>query len=165
LPDPSFTYWDLFQYGMTGEDGRVGFLKICGLPEETPDTVLLLATGLLLIDDAVKALESGKEAFAGYLVHQATECVYEARLLSWSTLSPVQVKQAVRAQLSERGRVAGRESGKSRSSSARAKPKEVQKARDKLVAEGKSKRDIAATLANRFNVTADHIRRVLRKPI
>lgn len=164
LPDPVFTYWDLWQFGVTGEDGHAGFLRLCGLPEETTEAVLLIATGLLLIDDAVTALESGKEAFAGYLVHQATECVHEVRLLSWNAMNPTQLKQAILALLSERGRAAGRESGKRRMKAARAKPGEVRSARDKLKTEGKSPREISSILATRFNVTSDHIRKVLRKP-
>lgn len=161
--DPKFTYWDLMNYGMSGEDGFIGFLRDANLPSDTPYDTVLIAAGLLLVDWIVDELDNNRDSFANYLTWHAHEVAHDLLLLGLSKGTPEQIEVAVKKKMSERGRAAGWESGKRRIKAARAKPGEVISARDKLKTEGKSSREIASILATRFNVTADHIRRVLRK--
>jgi len=105
IEKPCFTYFDLFSFGITGEEGMTGFLSVCGLPADTSERVLLLATALLLINDAVIALENKKESFAAHLLFQAGECITDVRLIDFDAIvEPEKLKQAVENALSERGR-------------------------------------------------------------
>lgn len=64
---------------------------------------------------------------------------------------------------STKGRKAGLASGKARLKTARCTPESVAKECQTLMATGTEKRDVAAKLANRFKVTPDHIRKLLKK--
>jgi len=105
IEKPCFTYFDLYSFGLSGEEGMTGFLSICGLPTDTSQRVLLLATAFLLINDAVIALENQKESFAAYLLFQAGECITDVRLIDFdSIVEPEKLKRALQNTLSERGR-------------------------------------------------------------
>jgi hypothetical protein len=70
---------------------------------------------------------------------------------------------AIAEQASEKARVAGEASGDARKENARCTPDQVKEAYQRLLSEGKEKRGIAGILAKRYGVTADHIRKLLRK--
>lgn len=59
---------------------------------------------------------------------------------------------------SQKGRIAGQESGIARQKKARCTPEAVAKLYQQELATGTEKRNIAAKLAKRFNVTSNHIR-------
>lgn len=73
VPDPRFTYFDLWQFGITGEDGYKGFLRDCGLPDSVPFIVVVAATSLLLIDDAIDAMDRDDPWYANWVLFQAYE--------------------------------------------------------------------------------------------
>jgi len=104
IEKPCFTYFNLYDFGITGEEGMTGFLSVCGLPTDTSMRVLLLATAFLLINDAVIALEDQKESFAAHLLYQAGECITFVRLIDFDAIvEPEKLKQALKNALSERG--------------------------------------------------------------
>lgn len=108
VPDPQFTYWDLISLGLSGEGGRLGFLQECKLPADTRFIDLLLATGLLLVDSAVEALESGAIARALYLAGQAHDCMEDARLYVLLDKDAEATKAAIQNAIKLRASVAGR---------------------------------------------------------
>lgn len=59
---------------------------------------------------------------------------------------------------------AGKRSGEVRSAESRARPEAVHEAASALRKSGHPSHAIASTLARRFNVSADHVRRILRNP-
>ncbi len=77
IPDPRFTYFDLWQYGITGEDGYKGFLRDCGLPESVPYSIVVAATSLLLIDDAIEAINRDDPWYATWALYQAHDLFEE----------------------------------------------------------------------------------------
>lgn len=71
VPDAKFNYFDLFSFGISGEDGYKGFLRDCGLPDSMPYVTVVAATSLLLIDDAVSALDRDDPWYAAWALYQA----------------------------------------------------------------------------------------------
>lgn len=160
LPKPVFTYWDLLQFGVTGEDGLQGFLDICSLPATTTQTKVFVATGWLLVDAAVSAANHGRDAFAGHLMFQATQCESEARL---DYLQQIPIKE-LKAAVSKMRAIAGERSGVTRSVTASEKLKEVQDLQTHYLARGRDKRDLAALIAPKVDLTPDYVRQLLKKP-
>jgi hypothetical protein len=72
-------------------------------------------------------------------------------------------EQAISKRASETASVAGIASGDSRKESAKCTPKKVKESKQKLLAEGKEEREIAGLLAERYAVTPDYIRKLLKK--
>ena len=108
VPDPKFSYWDLYQYGVTGEDGLEGFLRDCGLPLNTAEPDVLIATGLLLADSAATAIAEKKDSLASYLLGQAQDSAEEAMLLLLADKDPDQVKTAIADEMKSRSSAAAR---------------------------------------------------------
>lgn len=71
VPDPRFTYSDLIGFGMSGEDGYKGFLRDCVLPESVPYMIVVAATCLLLIDDAIDAMDRDDPWYASGVLDEA----------------------------------------------------------------------------------------------
>jgi hypothetical protein len=164
LPAPRFTYFDLWQFGSTGEEGTLGLLRECGLPDSTSPDDLLVAVGLLLTDAAVAALDVPTESFAGFLLHQATECSEHATFIKLRDMPQPEALRLFEQMLSERGRVAGGRSALARQATVEPTYKEIRSAWATMESQGVPKRDRAAKLARRFNKTPDHIRKILKKP-
>ena len=101
-PDRVHTYFDLWQFGVTGEDGFDGFIRDCDLPPDTQPAAVLRAAGFLLVDEGVTALQGGRDAFAGYLMYQAQELALDGTLLELNELTPGKIKQAIEARMSSR---------------------------------------------------------------
>lgn len=79
VPDPRFTYFDLWQFGITGEDGYKGFLRDCGLPDSMPHFIVVAAISLLLIDDAIAAIDRDDPWYATWVLYQAHDLFDELR--------------------------------------------------------------------------------------
>jgi len=94
---------------------------------------------------ALQGIEYEKEHLSGSFIKHAIE---------FKTM-----REKQRAHASE----AGRASGKVRSEDRRCTPEVVAKLYQTLMATGTEKRNVATKLATRFNVTPDHIRRLLGK--
>ena len=77
VPDARFNYFDLFSFGISGEDGYTGFLRDCGLPPDMPYTHVVAATALLLIDDAIRAIDSKNPWYATWALYQAQDLLNE----------------------------------------------------------------------------------------
>lgn len=77
VPDPRFNYYDLFSIGISGEDGYKGFLRDCGMPDSMPYVMVVAATALLLIDDAVSALDRNDPWYAAWAFYQAHDLLDE----------------------------------------------------------------------------------------
>lgn len=71
--------------------------------------------------------------------------------------------EKMRTEQSAKASKAGRASGKARAANVRCTPTEVARQYQLLMSTGTARRNIAGILAARFHVTADHIRRQLRK--
>lgn len=162
LTDPTFTWFDLWSYGTSSIGGTPAFCSAIGLPTETGDQQLLIAAGLFLLDDAIDALDANRESYAGYLVHMSGKCLHEVDLRSLEALPSNNVKKAIADLLSERGRTAGKKSGDARRRNA-LRTEDVQREADRLLADGKEERNINSLLANRFQVSAQHIRNLRKK--
>lgn len=102
LPDPTFTWFDLWSYGTSSESGTPGFNRSIGIPESTKDLQLLIATGLLLLADAIDAIDRGNVSFAGYLVYEAGECWHDIDLMLLKELPSEDVKVALQRLLSKK---------------------------------------------------------------
>lgn len=103
IPEPQFTYWDLFQYGVSGENGFAGFVRDCQLPVNTSEFSVLIATGLLLVDSAAESLDRDDASFASYLLGQAQDCSECAFLLSLTKQESGKIKIAIQSELKNRG--------------------------------------------------------------
>lgn len=101
--DPEFTFWDLYQYGITGEDGFDGFTRDCGLPNATTHLSVVAVIGLLLIDSATVAMEAKRLSWAGHLMSQAQDCAEIALLIKLSETKQSEIHAATREALSARG--------------------------------------------------------------
>ncbi len=77
VPDARFNYFDLFSFGISGEDGYGGFLRDCGMPTAMPYTHIVAATALLLLDDAIQALDSENPWYATWALYQAHDLLDE----------------------------------------------------------------------------------------
>jgi len=162
-PGARFTYSDLLDYGMTGEDGFAGFLRDCGLAPDVSKQSVLRAAGLLLVDQAVVELSKGEESYAAYLMYQASSLAESVTLIAWEQMNPTKVKQAIRERLAERGRAAGKKSGAARQKASLAPPHKVKEEAAKLLRLGTEERNIAAVLARKFGVTPTTIRTARKK--
>lgn len=161
LVDPVFTFFDLYQYGVTGEDGFSGFVRDCEIPAGTTEPVLLVAVAMLSLDSAVEAADGGRDAFAAYLMNEASDASQLASLVFLEASPASDVKRAIRDQLAR----AGRRSGEVRRQVAKASPESVQMLATRLLAEGRAERDISSIIAKRHGVTSDYIRRLRKKAI
>jgi hypothetical protein len=160
-PSPGFTYTDLLDFGMTGEHGYAGFLRNCGFPPDAQETLIVRAAGLLLLEDAVKALDRNDLSYAAHLMYQASSMAERLTLLTWQGLNPDRIQEAIDARLSAQGRRAGKVSGKSRREKGLS-PQVVLDAYEKKIAEGQEPRNIAGILATRFSKSPTYIRALLR---
>jgi hypothetical protein len=104
--NPRNTYWDLVQYGVTGDDGFEGFLRDANLPSDTAYETILIAAGLLLIDWIVEELDNNRESFASFLCGHAHELAEELLIFELSKFTPEQIEKAVKKKMSEAGRQA-----------------------------------------------------------
>lgn len=77
VPDARFNYFDLFSFGISGDDGYAGFLRDCGLVFSTPYTHVVAATALLLLDEAIQALEAEDPWYATWVLYQAHDLLEE----------------------------------------------------------------------------------------
>lgn len=77
VPDPRFSYWNLLEFGITGEGGLGEFVRITGIDRSIDYATLCGVIGLLLIDSAVDALESGDHFIAASDAMEAGNCVEE----------------------------------------------------------------------------------------
>lgn len=102
-PDPEFTFWDLYQYGVTGDDGFAGFIRVCGLPKTTTHLSVVAVIGLLLIDSAIVAMDAKRLSWAGHLMSQAQDCAEIALLIKLSETKQSEIQAATRDALSARG--------------------------------------------------------------
>lgn len=103
VPAPIFTFFDLWQFGVTGEDGLTGFLEDCGAPKETAEISVIAVTGLLLVDSALAAMDDGRLAWAGRLMSQAQSCLEMVLLLKLSQSKQGEIQSAIRAAIQARG--------------------------------------------------------------
>jgi hypothetical protein len=156
VPDAQFDYLDLVDFGMSGPDGRRGFLKSAQLPSSLSTADIYCAAGLLLIDDAESLLRADQGLRFAYLLHRAGECEANAQ-----DERSNEERSNKRRSLTERAQAAGRASGATRQRNARAKPAEVIAAADELRNAGVNARGIAAKLAQQFNVVPRRIRDIL----
>ena len=99
-----FTYWDLVQYGASGDDGFEGFLRDANLPSDTAYETILIAAGLLLVDWIVEELDNNRESFANFLCGHAHQLAEEVLIVGLSKGTPEQIEEAVKKKLSEAGR-------------------------------------------------------------
>lgn len=164
VADRTFTYADLVSFGASGEGGFARFLTECGLPVDTQWERVELAAGLLLVDDAVVALDAGELARSGYLLHKAQDCAEQATLSLLERETPANIKRHLRKELSKRGRPGGLKSAESRRREAKAAPKKVAQelARLAVTRRDLGDRDLNGIVAKRLGVTARHIARVRR---
>lgn len=162
IDDPQFDWWDLLDFGSTNEGGLPRFLSECGLPHSTSESALYAAVGLLLVHDALEAVNSGKPFLSAHLLHRADWCVQEARLHKLSVTPTKNVKEAIREILSARGRNAGLRSAATRQANALSST-QIQKEADALIAGGKEPRGVTAILATRHGVSTEHIRKLRKK--
>jgi hypothetical protein len=77
VPDARFNYFDLFSFGISGEDGYEGFLRDCGLAPSTPYTHVVAATALLLLDEAIQTLDSENPWYPTWALYQAHDLLDE----------------------------------------------------------------------------------------
>lgn len=75
VPDPSFSYWNLYEYGITGEDGFEGFIALALIDPEIDDPTLCGLIALLLIDSAVGHLDKDDPFLAASDAMEAASCV------------------------------------------------------------------------------------------
>ena len=102
-PDPVFTFWDLWQYGTTGEDGFNGFIRDSGLPKATTEQSVIAVIGLLLVDDALAAMEVQRLSWASHLLSQAKDCAEEALLHELLQTKEEDIRSAIQEAISARG--------------------------------------------------------------
>lgn len=103
LPNPSFTFMDLWEYGLSGEDGFAGFLRDCGLPKESTRQSIIAVIGLLLLDAALVAIEDGRPHWASHLISQAYICEGEALLWKLGGTKQDEIQAAIRHEIKARG--------------------------------------------------------------
>jgi hypothetical protein len=75
VPDPRFSYWNLYEYGITGEDGFDGFIKLASIDPGIDDATLCGLIALLLIDSAVELLDNDDPFLAASNAMEAASCV------------------------------------------------------------------------------------------
>lgn len=73
LIDPKRNYGDLIAFGLGGEDGFAGFLRDCGLPSDTSEALVMGCAGLLLVDQAVEAIDNTDLMGAIPLLYEAQD--------------------------------------------------------------------------------------------
>jgi hypothetical protein len=75
VPDPRFSYWNLYEYGVVGEEGFEGFKRDCGISPSIDHPTLCGLIVLLLIDSAVELLDHGDAFLAASDGMEAALCV------------------------------------------------------------------------------------------
>ena len=75
VPDPRFSFWDLYQFGVTGPDGFAGFLELSELDASIDNATLQGIIGLLLIDSAVESLDRSDMSLAAADAMEAATCL------------------------------------------------------------------------------------------
>lgn len=75
VPDPTFSYWNLYEYGITGEGGFDGFISIAGIDPTIDNATLCGLIALLLIDSAVERLDNDDPFLAASDGMEAALCV------------------------------------------------------------------------------------------
>lgn len=163
VADPEFTFFDLWSFGVTGPDGWPGFSRDCDMPPQTTEADAIAATGFLLVDESIRLLDAGQEFKAAAAIYEASECAGMLRAMAWES-EGTDAGKAIREYLCTRGQAAGKASGEVRRRQARANPDVVVAAYGKMMATGEhSEAEAKRGLAERFNVTVDAIRLILRK--
>lgn len=109
LPDPFFTYYDLFQFGLS--DPETGEQVLA--PEHGQGRVVA-ACGLLDCDWAIRLLEEGDAERAAYVAGQASTCLEVLDHLLSAGDEDSTSADTVRAAMSKTGREGGRLSGEAR---------------------------------------------------
>jgi hypothetical protein len=109
LPDPFFTYWDLFQFGFFDPETRDQILA----PGYGAGPVVA-ACGLLESDWAVRLLEEGESERATYVIGQAFQCLQVLDELLETGDDDSTASDAVHKALSHSGRTGGHASGEAR---------------------------------------------------
>jgi len=75
VPDPCFSYWNLYEYGVTGEGGFNGFIAVSGIDPAIDNATLCGLIALLLIDSAVEHLDNDDPFVAASEAMEAAFCV------------------------------------------------------------------------------------------
>jgi len=75
VPDPRFSYWNLYEFGITGEGGFAGFVALAAINPEIDNPTLCGLIALLLIDSAVELLDRDDPFLAASDAMEATLCV------------------------------------------------------------------------------------------
>lgn len=75
VPDPRFSYWNLYEYGITGEGGFDGFISLASIDPEIDDPTLCGLIALLLIDSSVELLDNDDPFLAASDAMEAALCV------------------------------------------------------------------------------------------
>jgi hypothetical protein len=128
VPDARFNYFDLFSFGISGEYGYEGFLRDCGLPSSVPYIVVVAATCLLLIDDAVDAMDCSDPWYASWALYQAHD-------LLGDLLSGESAEEAIAKRQRENASRGGKATGAQKRAKALTKPM-IEEAADRLRAKG-----------------------------
>ncbi len=93
----------------------------------------------------------------------AFEAIGDSKRFALAAVLNQSVLDDMRKRKQKQASEAGLASGKTRSENVRCTPEVVANEYQKLMATGTEERDIASKLAQRFNVTADHIRKLRRR--
>lgn len=80
IPDPRFSYWNLFEYGITGEGGYKDFLNVAGIDRSIDYATMCGIVGLLLIEASVECLDRGDYFIAAADGMEAATCIEEMML-------------------------------------------------------------------------------------
>lgn len=75
VPDPRFSYWNLYEYGVTGEGAFDGFIALAGIDPAIDNPTLCGLIALLLIDSSVENLDNDDPFLAASEAIEATFCV------------------------------------------------------------------------------------------
>lgn len=75
VPDSRFSYWNLLEYGLSGEQGFEGFIALCAIVPSIDRPTLFGLIALLLIDSAVEHLDRKDPFIAGSDAVEAAFCV------------------------------------------------------------------------------------------
>lgn len=104
LPEKLFTATDLINFGgLTGTGVLADLLEDLNLPPTIDYITLYLATGLILIDEAITALENKKPFLSAYLTNKASEALESMTLIKLSELTPERITEEIQKAMTARG--------------------------------------------------------------
>lgn len=75
VPDPTFSFWNLYEYGVTGEGGFDGFIALSGMDPEIDNPTPCGLIALLLIDSSVEHLDNDDPFLAASDAMEAALCL------------------------------------------------------------------------------------------